>query len=193
MDVNFFWGVVALVCGTVMLVYGASLFRAVLLVAGFYIGFTLVNLLLASMTTGPSPWVRTTIAIVLGAALGALLFSMVRITIYAAGGLLGLVLALLLSSAFGFSSAWLRTLVGLGGLGLGAFIGPRLGRSLTIFSSAAAGAYVSVIGLAKIFHMPDAIPPGTMPMDGRSMTVFIVLAVISILAQSRVGEFKRVG
>jgi hypothetical protein len=144
MDYNFLWGVIALACGAVMLVYGASMFRVVLLVTGFYIGFSVVNVFLGSLASGPGPGVRNAIAIVLGAA----------------GAMLGLVVAMLVASLFGFSRGWAVWLVGLGGCGLGALLGPHLGRSLTISASAVAGAYV---------------------------------AVISIMAQSRVGELRRVG
>ena len=55
-----------LACGTVMIVYGASMFRVVLAFAGFYIGFGLVSAWLGTMTAGPSPGVQTLIAVVLG-------------------------------------------------------------------------------------------------------------------------------
>lgn len=193
MDYNFLWGVIALTCGAVMLVYGASMFRVVLLVAGFYIGFALVNVLLGSISGGPGPGVRNAIAIVLGAAAGFVLFSMARLTVYAAGAMLGLVAAMFLASLLGFSRGWAVWIIGLGGTGLGAFLGPHLGRSLTIISSAVAGSYVTVIGLARLFGVPEAMAAGTMPVNSRTLTVFILLAVISILAQSRVGELKRVG
>ena len=41
MDFNFLLGVISIVCGSVMLVYGASLFRFVLAFAGFYAGWSL--------------------------------------------------------------------------------------------------------------------------------------------------------
>jgi hypothetical protein len=192
MDYTFLWGVIALACGTVMLVYGASMFRVVLLFGGFYIGFSLVSLGLGGLATGPSPFVRTLIAIVLGAALGGILFSMVRITVYAAGAILGLVVALLFTSLFGLGSGWLISLIGLGGAGLGVAIGPRLGNWLTIIASSLAGSYVSVLGLAKLFGIPDTGGVGTMPVNSRTVVVFILLAVISILAQSRVGSLRRV-
>ena len=55
MDYGFLWGVIALACGTVMLVYGAAMFRVVLAFAGFYIGFALVSGWLGALTSGPSP------------------------------------------------------------------------------------------------------------------------------------------
>ena len=70
MDYAFLWGVIALACGTVMIVYGASMFRVVLAFAGFYIGFGVVSAWLGTLSTGPSPAMVTLIAAVLGAALG---------------------------------------------------------------------------------------------------------------------------
>ena len=55
MDYAFLWGVIALACGTVMIVYGASMFRVVLAFAGFYIGFGLISAWLGSLSAGPSP------------------------------------------------------------------------------------------------------------------------------------------
>ena len=69
MDYGFLWGVIALACGTVMLVYGAAMFRVVLAFAGFYIGFALVSGWLGALTSGPSPAIQTLAAVVLGAAL----------------------------------------------------------------------------------------------------------------------------
>jgi hypothetical protein len=192
MDYNFLWGVIALACGTVMLVYGATMFRIVLLCAGFYIGFSVVSLGLGGLDSGPNPWVRTTIALVLGAALGGILFSMVRITVYAAGAILGLVVALLFMSLIGFGNGWLISLIGLSGAGFGAIVGPKLGSWLTIIASALAGAYVSVLGLAKLFGVPETGGAGTMPVTSSTLVVFTLLAVISMLAQSRVGTMQRV-
>ena len=105
MDHAFLWGVIALACGTVMIVYGASMFRVVLAFAGFYIGFGLVSAWLGTLTTGPSPGLQTLIAVVLGAALGGVLYSFVGIAVYAAGAILGLVLALFLTSLVGIGGS----------------------------------------------------------------------------------------
>lgn len=191
MDYTFLWGVIALACGTVMLVYGASMFRVVLAFAGFYIGFGLVSAWLGSLSGAPDPWVQTLAAIVLGAAVGGVLYSFVGIAIYAAGAILGLVAALFFTSFFGFSGGWLLSLVALGGAGVGAFAGRYLGGWLTILSSAFAGAYFSVTGLALLFGMQA--PNGLMPVNSRTLVVFILLAAISFLAQSRVRNLRRTG
>lgn len=191
MDYGFLWGVIALACGTVMLVYGAAMFRVVLAFAGFYIGFGLVTAFLGSLAGGPSPAVQTLIAIVLGAALGGILYSFVRIAVYAAGAILGLVVALFFTSLIGIGNNWLLTLLALGGVGLGAFGGRYLGSWLTIVSSAFAGAYFAVTGLALIFGMQA--PNGMMPVNARTLVVFILLAAISFLAQSRTRNLRRSG
>ena len=191
MDYGFLWGVIALACGTVMLVYGAAMFRVVLAFAGFYIGFALVSGWLGALTSGPSPAIQTLAAVVLGAALGGVLYSFVGIAVYAAGAILGLVLALFLTSLLGVGSSWLLTVLALGGAGLGAFGGRYLGQWLTIVSSAFAGAYFAVTGLALIFG--QTAENGMMPVNSRTLVVFVLLATISFLAQSRTRNLRRSG
>ncbi|WP_372017045.1 TM7S3/TM198-like domain-containing protein [Pseudoxanthomonas sp. 10H] len=191
MDYAFFWGVVAIACGTVMIVYGASMFRVVLAFAGFYIGFGVVSAVLGSMTTGPGPLAQSLVAIVLGAALGGLLYSFVAITVYAAGAILGLVVALFFTSLVGIGGSWLLSVLALAGAGLGAFGGRYLGSWLMILSSAFAGAYFSVSGLSLLFGMQA--PNGMMPINSRTLVVFALLATISFLAQARTRNLRRSG
>jgi hypothetical protein len=191
MDYSFLWGVIALVCGAVMLVYGASMFRVVLAFAGFYIGFGLVSAFLGTLGNAPGQTVQTIIAIVLGAALGGVLYSFVRIAVYAAGAILGLVLALFFTSLLSIGSGWLLTLLALGGAGVGAVFGRHLGSWLTILSSAIAGAYFAVTGLALIFGQTAA--NGMMPVNARTVVVFVLLAAISVMAQGRTRNLRRSG
>ena len=191
MDYGFLWGVIALACGTVMIVYGASMFRVVLAFAGFYIGFGLVSAWLGTLSAGPSPGLQTLIAVVLGAALGGVLYSFVGIAVYAAGAILGLVLALFLTSLIGVGSSWFLSLLAAGGAVLGAFGGRYLGQWLTIVSSAFAGAYFAVTGLALIFG--QTAENGMMPVNARTLVVFVLLATISFLAQARTRNLRRNG
>ena len=62
MDHAFLWGVIALACGTVMIVYGSTMFRVVLAFAGFYIGFGVVSAAIGSIGSGPSPALQTIVA-----------------------------------------------------------------------------------------------------------------------------------
>ena len=119
MDYAFLWGLIALACGTVMIVYGSTMFRVVLAFAGFYIGFGLVSATLGTISGGPSPAIQTIIAIILGAALGGVLYSF--------------------ASLVGIGGSWLLTVLALAGVGAGAFGGRYLGQWLTILSSAIAG------------------------------------------------------
>jgi hypothetical protein len=191
MDYALLWGIIALACGTVMLVYGASMFRVVLAFAGFYIGFGLVMGVLGTLGNAPSQAVQTIIAIILGAALGGVLYSFVRIAVYAAGGILGLVVALFFTSLLGLGNNWLLTVIALAGAGVGAVYGRFLGSWLTILASAFAGAYFAVTGLALIFS--QQAPNGLMPVNARTLVVFVLLAAISFLAQSRTRNLRRSG
>jgi hypothetical protein len=191
MDYAFFWGVIAIACGTVMIVYGASMFRMVLAFAGFYIGFSLVSALLGAISSGPGPMAQLLVAIVLGAALGGLLYSFVAIAVYAAGAILGMVVALFFTSLIGISGSWLLGMLALAGAGLGAFGGRYLGSWLTIVSSTFAGAYFSVSGLSLLFGMQA--PNGMMPINTRTLVVFVLLATISFLAQARTRNLRRSG
>ena len=191
MDYGFLWGVIALACGTVMIVYGASMFRVVLAFAGFYIGFGLVWGFLGSLGGEVSQTVQFIAAVVLGAALGGVLYSFVRIAVYAAGGILGLVLALFLTSLLGIGASWLMTVLAVAGAGAGAVFGRHLGGWLTILSSAIAGAYFAVTGLALIFG--QAASNGMMPVNLQTLVVFVLLATISFLAQARTRNLRRNG
>ena len=191
MDHAFLWGVIALACGTVMIVYGSTMFRVVLAFAGFYIGFGVVTAALGSISGGPSPAIQAIIAIILGAALGGVLYSFASLAVYAAGAILGLVVALFFASLVGIGGSWLLTVLALAGVGAGAFGGRYLGQWLTILSSAVAGAYFSVTGLALIFGAQAA--NGMMPVTARTLVVFALLAVISFLAQARTRNLRRSG
>jgi hypothetical protein len=187
----FLWGVIALACGTVMIVYGSTMFRVVLAFAGFYIGFGVVSAMLGLIYGGPTASLQTLVAVILGAALGGVLYSFASLAVYAAGAILGLVLALFFASLLGVGGSWLLTVLALAGVGAGAFGGRYLGQWLTILSSAIAGAYFSVTGLALLFG--TQAPNGLMPVNARALVVFALLAVISFLAQARTRSLRRSG
>jgi hypothetical protein len=86
------------------------------------------------------------------------------------------------------SNTWIISQVGLGAMIVGAVFGSKLGAHLTIYASALAGAYVTVTGLAVLFGMEAK--NGVMPVDGKTLTVFTVFAVVSILAQLRVRHMR---
>ena len=190
MDFNFLLGVISVVCGAVMLVYGASLFRFVLAFAGFYLGFILTMGGFGMLgANAPAVSMQYVLAVVLGAACGLILYSLVKLTMYAAGAMLGLVLGLLVASLLPIGGSWIGGQIGLGRAVVGAVFGRKLGPSLTIFASAVAGAYVTVTGLAVLFGLQGTYY-GLMPTTAQTLVVFIVFAVISILAQFRVRHLR---
>jgi MFS superfamily sulfate permease-like transporter len=86
-----------------------------------------------------------------GAVAAIVLFSLVRIGLYIAGGILGAVLALVVSGLLGLLDEgfdWgplILVILGVGGVG---FFGHRLGNLIIILATAAAGAFLVVDGLS---------------------------------------------
>lgn len=67
--------------------------------------------------------------------------------------------------------------------------GHKFGGALTIYASAIAGVYVAVTGLARLFGITGAYS-GLMPVTTQTVVVFLVFAVISVLAQYRVRHLR---
>ena len=154
------------------------------------LGFTLTLIGLSWLgDNAPGQAVQVMIAAVLGAVAGLTLCSLVKITLCAAGAMLGLVIGLLVASMLPFSNAWIGGRIGLGAAVAGAVFGHNLGGALTIYASAIAGAYVTVTGLARLFGITGACS-GLMPVTTQTVVVFVVFAVISVLAQYRVRHVR---
>ena len=79
------WGLVVVAAGIFICAYGASLFRFVLAVIGFAVGFSLAMALVPALA-GALGWI---IALVVGG-IGALLYRLFNLSLYIAGGILGI-------------------------------------------------------------------------------------------------------
>jgi hypothetical protein len=186
-QISFIWGIVALICGAFMLSYGASLFRYVLAFAGFYAGFAIVMAFNLDNQVG-----QLLIAMIVGAIAAVVLFMAVRITVYAAGGLFGLVLGFMVASIFGISGGWISAVLGVVGAGAGGYLGRNSGDLMMVLAAAAAGAYVSVIGLNILFTSETtATAAGLVPRSPVTLAIVIVLLAVSILAQMQILELRR--
>src|SRR5690606_19756245 len=105
MDLNLVWGIIALVCGTFMLVYGATLIRVVLAFAGFYLGFVIATIVLRALgIAADNQMLQLLVEIIIGAILGIIFYNLVSLTVYVAGGILGLVVGLFVTAVLGFQS-----------------------------------------------------------------------------------------
>ncbi len=187
MEYAFLWGILTLISGAFMLVYGATLFRFVLAFAGFFVGF-----MIGMWIPAPSQFLQFLIALAIGAAGGIGLYFLVRASLYLAGALLGLVAGSFLAALLGLGDNWLTPVLSLGGAALGTIFGRSLGEWVKILAAAATGAYASVIGLNLLFN-PQVIDADTslMPRTGPAIAVFIVLVGVSILAQSQIIDLRR--
>lgn len=186
-QIGYIWGIVALICGAFMLTYGATLFRFVLAFAGFYLGFTIGMALPV-----PSQALQIALAFVLGGALAALLYFFVKFTLYLAGGLLGLVIGFLLASVIGQNGGTLGLIIGAAGGVLGAVFGRSLGDIVTVLAAAAAGAYVSVIGLSILFtDQVGEAGKGMLSVSLETLSILIVLFAVSVLAQMQIVDLRR--
>jgi hypothetical protein len=185
-QISFIWGIVALVCGAFMLTYGATLFRFVLAFAGFYIGFTIGMALPV-----PSATLQVMLALVLGGIAAGVLYSLVAITMYAAGALLGLVAGFVIVSLFGMEGGWLSLVIAVAAGAIGGVFAKSLGTWATILASAAAGAYATVVGLNILFTESVAgAGQGLMPRSAAAIAVFIVFMAVSILAQAQIVDLR---
>jgi hypothetical protein len=116
-----------------------------------------------------------------------LLYSLVKVGIYIAGGVLGLVLTILLVSLLKISVPWLVGLLLLAGTCLVGFFGRRLGNTIIALAMAAAGAFQVIYGLSVLFIGQVAPETYTAPAEllnqPVALAVFLIVAAVSALSQ----------
>ncbi|MGE5603515.1 MAG: hypothetical protein ACM30E_10710 [Nitrososphaerales archaeon] len=185
------WGVLALASGIFICAYGNVMFRFVLAVLGFMLGFSAVMWLGGGLQGG----LLLVVAIVVGAIVAALLYSLVRLALYIAGGTLGIVIVLAILGLVGLAGSnlgivgWILVIAG---AGVGGFLGRGLGTIAIVLATAMAGAYLVVLGLAKLFGA--GIESGNaLTMLGKSLpfVVFVTVALISGLSQYEALRLRR--
>jgi len=181
-------GLLLTACGVFLLVYGTILFRFALAVGGFVLGFAVAWWLTESQGTA----VQILVGLVAGGIAAAVLFLVVRIGLYIAGGLLGAIAALVLLSLFRVENVWVNLALMVAGAGLVAFFGRRLGLWLTVAATSLTGAYAAVYGLTQVFPEStggfDADPTARIPFTGPAFAVFLVLLAVGVLAQLQIAR-----
>jgi hypothetical protein len=183
---EFVWGAVLVASGIFIAVYGSVLFRFVLAVLGFAVGFGGAYALLSDQDTAQ----RILVALVAGAILAVLLFAMIRVGLYIAGGVLGLVIALIVSGLFGWLDdgiGWTAAILLIVGGGAGGFFGNRLGDWIVILATAGAGALLVVNGVIVWFrdeYESDLTGDITSNLDKTEvLVVFFIVFAIAFLSQ----------
>jgi Domain of unknown function (DUF4203) len=183
---EFVWGAVLVASGIFITVYGSLLFRFVLAVLGFAVGFGVAFVLLEDQDTAA----QVLVALVVGAIAAALLYSLIRVGLYIAGGVLGLVLAVTIAGLFGWLDngvGWTAGILLIAGGGLGGFFGNRLGDWIIILATAAAGALLVVNGVLVWFkdeYSSDLTGDITTNLDkSEVLVVFLIVFAIAFLSQ----------
>jgi hypothetical protein len=187
------WGLAAIAAGIFVCAYGSALFRFVLAVIGFMIGFSLVMALAA----GASPALQWILALVAGGIGALLLYRLFNLSLYIAGGILGAAIVIAVLGLFGLTGGgvgifgWILVLAGAGVVG---FFGRRIGDLVIVFATAIAGATLVVYGLARVFGTNignGSVDPTKVLSGAFALLLWAVIALISGLAQYQVQSLRR--
>ena len=145
------WGLVVVAAAYFICAYGASLFRFVLAVIGFAVGFSLTAMALVPASAGALGWI---IALVAGGIGTFLLYRLFNLSLYLAS-ILGIAIVIALLGLFGLTGSgqglgifgWILVLIGAGVVG---FFGRRYGDIVIVLATGLAGATLVVYGLARL-------------------------------------------
>ena len=186
-----FWmGILLAACGIFLLVYGGLLFRFSMAVGFFVIGFNLAAWLFASQTE----LIRLLISVVVGGVLAIVGYSLVRMVLHIAGGLLGAIVVLVILSLLPFTMpSFLSIIIIIAGAGVVGFFGNRLGDWVIILATTLTGAYAVVLGITRMFPAAveasaDYVVSGSayVPFTGPAFVVFLIVFAIGALAQFQI-------
>ena len=189
------WGLVVVAAGIFICAYGASPFRFVLAVIGFAVGFSLAMALVPA-SAGALGWI---IALVAGGIGAFLLYKLFSVSLYIAGGILGIAIVVALLGLFGLTGSgqglgifgWILVLIGAGVVG---FFGRRLGDIVIVLATALAGATLVVYGLARLFAPSignGSVDPTKVLSSVFALALFATIALISGLAQYQIQSLLR--
>jgi hypothetical protein len=195
MDLNSLWGLVIAAAGIFVCVYGNQLFRFVLAVIGFAIGFWLMMTLVPTDNAA----LKVLLAIIFGGIGAAVLYSLFRLSLHIAGALLGAVIVMAVLALIGWLSpgtsmgifGWILVLAGAGVVG---FVGNRLGKAIIPLATSLTGAALVSLGLTKMFAPNVGVTsndPLMVMSTGFGFALFVILALISALAQFQIADLRR--
>lgn len=186
-------GLVTVAAGIFVCVYGNMLFRFVMAVLGFVIGFWLIMAIFP--TTNDA--LRILLAIVVGGIGAAILYSLFRLALHIAGALIGAVVVMAVLALVGWVGngsfgvfSWILVIAGAAVVG---FFGNRLGNAVISLAAALAGAAAIVAGLSKLFSsaVPTFDDPIRIMSNGFAFVLFVVIAIMSALAQLQIADLRR--
>jgi hypothetical protein len=192
MNSTFLWGIIALVCGGFMLVYGGAMVRFVLAFFGFYFGMVATGILMNALGLAQdSPWLLLLVEVIVGSIIGLVFFRLVSLTVYLAGAILGLSLGLFVAAALNLNTDWLTLGVVVVAAVIGGIFGKNLGDWLVVLAASVAGAYASVTGIGLLFQDPTVeTAKHLMPTSLPAIVTFLFLTIIGTLAQAQIRDLR---
>jgi len=182
----FIIGILLIAAGIFLLVYGGLLFRFALATGLFVLGFSLSSWLLSAQPDAT----RVLISLAVGGVVALLGYSLVRLVLHIAGGILGAVVVLVVLSILPISMPSVLSLILiLAGAGAVGFFGNRLGDWVIILATTLSGSYAIVAGLTRLFPasigVTDTYSSALIPFTGPAFAVFLTVLAIGVLAQQR--------
>lgn len=195
MDSTLIWGIIALLCGGFMLVYGASLIRVVMAFFGFFLGFVVATLVMEWLgLAADNTWLQLAIEVILGAIIGVVFYNLVSLTVYLAGGILGAGLGAFIIGALNLQADWLAVGITLVAAVIGVLFGRSLGDWLPVLAASVAGAYASTVGIGLLFRDAEAtaeVSQRLMPSGAAPIILFLFLVAVGTLAQMQIRDLRR--
>ncbi|MEZ4669709.1 MAG: DUF4203 domain-containing protein [Anaerolineae bacterium] len=186
-------GIILTVVGLVACFFGKRLYRVVLALAGFVVGYYAASAALVSQ----SDVIQIVGAIVAGLVLAFVFWSLYRFAYVVFGAFLGLAVGTLIANAFNLDSIIYLVVVLVLAV-IGALVGNSLADVIIRLSTAFGGASTAISGLAAIaaalsINLPLVDPSHNAPVnpDGTAAIVTLVLVIVlgvgGCLYQSRSG------
>jgi hypothetical protein len=182
---NILVGLIVLVLGAVVCFSGYRIFRVVLMLVGFLIGFTLGMAIMAN-SGGIG---QILVGVVVGLIGAGIFYALYFVGVFLAGVALGAVVGLTLASILGASGS-LPTILAIVGMIGGAILAIVLNKLMIVISTAFGGANTMVQGLAIIlpgvFAASNAGAAATaLSTSFIGFIVWIVLGVAGVVVQYR--------
>lgn len=188
---EFVFGAAMIGGGVFVGVWGEQLFRFVLAVIGFAIGFGAIYLLL----DGQSDGLRLLFGVIAGGIAAGVLFMLINFGLYIAGGIAGGAVGLIVAGLLGFSGDSVPTaIVAIAGVGGVGFFGKRIGTMIIPVATAAAAALMIVYGYASWFQSElssNIDQPGTELEKTQIVVLVLIIFGLSFLAQWNIAGLRR--
>ncbi|HEY7034410.1 MAG TPA: DUF4203 domain-containing protein [Thermomicrobiales bacterium] len=188
------WGIVLVVAGVFVAVYGTMLFRFALAAMGFGLGFILAMQIFADQSEAT----RVLIAFIAGFIGAFALYALVAFSLWIAGAVLGVVIGVAVVGIIDIFGSrpdhWLSLVIAVVGGAAGAFFGRRLGENIFLLATSAAGAFMILSGTHVLFEsrFQTDTTDATLNVAQRvSLFLFVVVFVISALSQMNERRLRR--